>query len=152
MACGVPCPGRAEGVAAKLKGINMKKSHLLSGIRAATVMLGAIALGALAADATNITGTWTTSFDSQVGVQNYTYTFKVEGDKLTGHAKSGAGDVEITEGKVDKDTVHFVENLNYQGMDLRIAYEGKIVSADEIKFKRDVGGQGGEEFTAKRQK
>ena len=45
----------------------------------------------------------------------------------------------------------FVENLNYQGQALAISYTGQIVSADEIKFKRDVGGQGGEEFTAKRQ-
>jgi hypothetical protein len=37
-------------------------------------------------------------------------------------------------------------------MVLDITYQGKIVSADEIKFKRDVGGQGGEEFTAKREK
>jgi len=37
-------------------------------------------------------------------------------------------------------------------MELQIAYDGKVVSADEIKFKRDVAGQGGEEFTAKRQK
>ncbi len=51
-----------------------------------------------------------------------------------------------------KDVVTFVEHLNYQGMDLLINYDGKIISADEIKFKRDVGGQGGEEFTAKRSK
>jgi hypothetical protein len=37
-------------------------------------------------------------------------------------------------------------------MMLDITYDGTIVSADEIKFKRDVGGQGGEEFTAKRKK
>ena len=114
----------------------------------------ALAAGAqlLAADASGITGTWTTSFESQVGTQTYTYTFKVEGAKLTGHAKSNFGESDLTDGKVDKDTVHFVETLNYQGMELKIAYDGKIVSADEIKFKRDVAGQGGEEFTAKRQK
>ena len=35
------------------------------------------------AAAADVTGTWTASFDTQVGVQNYTYTFKVEGSKLT---------------------------------------------------------------------
>ncbi len=35
---------------------------------------------------------------------------------------------------------------------LAITYTGQILSADSIKFKRDVGGQGGEEFTATRQK
>ena len=120
-------------------------------LAATAALLGFIALRVLAADA-SITGTWTASFDSQVGAQTYTYTFKVEGEKLTGHSKSNLGESDLTEGKVDKDTVHFVETLNYQGMELKIAYEGKIVSADEIKFKRDVGGQGGEEFSAKRQK
>lgn len=110
------------------------------------------AAAALAADASSISGTWTTSFESQVGVQTYTYTFKVEGGVLTGHAKSNLGEGNLTEGKVDKDKVHFVENLNYQGMELKITYDGTLVSADEIRFKRDVGGQGGEEFTAKRSK
>ncbi len=111
------------------------------------------ACGTLAADAVpNISGTWTTKFDSQVGEQSYTYTFKVDAGKLTGHAKSNLGEGDLTDGKVVKDVVTFVENLNYQGMDLQINYEGRIVSADEIHFKRDVGGQGGEEFTAKRSK
>ena len=46
----------------------------------------------------------------------------------------------------------FVENLDYQGQALAITYTGQIVSADEIRFKRDVAGAGGEEFTARRQK
>ena len=114
--------------------------------------LAVLPLAVLAADAINLSGTWTASFDSQVGEQKYTYTFKVEGGKLTGHAKSNLGEGAISDGKVDKDTVTFVEHLNYQGMDLDISYQGKIVSADEIRFKRDVAGQGGEELVAKRQK
>jgi hypothetical protein len=124
---------------------------MMAGMAGAAALLTLAALRAFAADA-GITGTWTASFDSQVGQQTYTYTFKVEGGKLTGHSKSNLGESDLTEGKVDKDNVHFVENLDYQGMALRIVYEGKIVSPDEIKFKRDVGGQGGEEFSAKRQK
>ena len=103
-----------------------------------------------AAPTANLSGTWTTSFDSQVGVQNYTYTIAVDGNTLTGHAKSNLGEGDIR-GTVDGDKVTWVENLNYQGQALAITYTGQIVSADEIKFKRDVGGQGGEEFTARRQ-
>ena len=104
-----------------------------------------------AAPTADISGTWTTEFDSQVGKQTYTYTFKLEGGTLTGHSKSNLGESDLT-GTVDGDKVTFVENLNYQGTALAITYTGQIVSADEIKFKRDVGGQGGEEFTAARQK
>lgn len=101
--------------------------------------------------AADITGTWTASFDTQVGVQNYTYTFKVEGNKLTGTAKSDNGTVQITEGTVNGDDVAFVENLEYQGMPLRIVYKGKV-SGDEIKFTRVVLDMFTEELVAKRAK
>jgi hypothetical protein len=129
----------------------MKSIALL--FAAATVATATVAIipsAAIAAAPTaDISGTWATEFDSQVGKQTYTYTFKVEGGTLTGHSKSNIGESDLT-GTVDGDKVTFVENLDYQGTALAITYTGQIVSADEIKFKRDVGGQGGEEFTAKR--
>ena len=104
----------------------------------------------------DIAGKWTAEFDSQVGVQKYIFEFKVEGTTLTGTAISKIADAEeartpITEGTVSGDDVAFVENLNYSGMELKIAYKGKI-AGDEIKFTRDVAGQGGETFVAKRAK
>jgi len=110
----------------------------------AAMVLGTAAFGA------DASGTWTASFDTQVGVQKYTYTFKVDGDKLTGRAKSENGDTEIQEGKVNGDEISFVENLNFQGMPLRIEYKGKL-AADEIKFTRNVAGIT-EELVAKRVK
>jgi hypothetical protein len=130
----------------------MSRSRTFAGSRLFIAAIGLVAVAALAAGAPDISGTWTASFDSQVGKQDYTYTLKIEGGKLTGHAKSNLGEGEITDGKVDKDMVTFIEHLNYQGMMLDITYTGKIVSADEIQFKRDVGGQGGEEFSATRKK
>ena len=118
---------------------------------AATAVAVVPAAAIAAAPAADISGTWTTSFDSQVGKQTYTYTFTVAGGTLTGHSKSNLGESDL-HGTVDGDKVTFVENLDYQGTALAITYTGQIVSADEIKFKRDVGGQGGEEFTAARQK
>lgn len=104
------------------------------------------------ASAADITGKWTATFDTQIGVQNYTYDFTVKDGKLTGRAKSENGDTEIIDGKVDGDKVTFVENLNFQGMEVRIAYTGKIVSADEIKFTRNVADFATEELVAKRAK
>jgi hypothetical protein len=109
-------------------------------------------LWVLAADTPDISGTWTASFDTQIGKQDYTYTFVVKGTQLTGRAKSANGDTAISEGKVDGNKVSFVENLDYQGMPLRIAYQGSIVSADVINFTRDVAGQAMEQLTAKRSK
>jgi hypothetical protein len=101
--------------------------------------------------AADFSGTWTAAIDTQVGVQNYTYTFKVEGEKLTGKAKSQFGETEITEGVVKGDDISFVENLNYEGMPLRITYKGKI-AGDEIKFTRNVAEIADEPFVAKRSK
>ena len=102
--------------------------------------------------AADISGKWTASFDTQIGKQNYTFDLKVTGTAVTGRAKSDNGDVEIKDGKVNGDTVTFVENLNYQGMELKITYTGKVVSDDEIKFTRDVAGIAKEELVAKRAK
>jgi hypothetical protein len=44
-----------------------------------------------------------------------------------------------------------VENLNYQGMPLKITYKGKIMG-DEIKFTRNVADIADEPFVAKRSK
>jgi hypothetical protein len=103
---------------------------------------------ALAAD---VSGKWTASFETQIGTQNYTYEFKVDGQKLTGIAKSMNGESQITDGKVVGDEITFVENLNFQDMMLMITYKGKI-SGDEIKFTRDVAGIAMEELVAKRVK
>jgi hypothetical protein len=99
--------------------------------------------------AADITGTWTASFDTQIGTQSYTYTFKVEGNKLTGRLKSQFSDGEIQEGTINGDDIAFVETLTFEGMPLRIVYKGKI-SGDEIKLTRDVSGFAMEEAVAKR--
>ncbi len=109
------------------------------------------ALATTVAMAADVSGTWTASFDTQVGPQMYTYTFKVEGNKLTGTAKSNLGEGTISNGMVNGDDISFTENLNYQGMDLQIAYKGKI-SGDEIKFTRVVIEGTNEELVAKRAK
>ena len=101
--------------------------------------------------AADFNGTWTAAIETQIGVQNYTYTFKVTGEKLTGRAKSQYGDTELTEGVVKGDDISFVENLTYEGMPLRITYKGRI-AGDEIKFTRNVAELADEPFVAKRSK
>jgi len=125
--------------------------HMRKGMILAVLMLA----GMVSLFAADITGKWTAEFDSQVGPQKYVFEFKVDGAKLTGTAVSNIGGTEaktpITEGTINGDAVAFVENLNYQGMELRIAYKG-TVSGDEIKLSRMVGEQQGETFVAKRAK
>ena len=103
--------------------------------------------------AADVSGTWKTEFDSQIGRQKYTYTLKQEGDKLTGKANSEINDqkheTQLSEGKVEGDKVSFVEMLNYDGNDIRIAYSGTI-SSNEMKLTREVGTFAKEDIILKR--
>src|ERR1039458_199123 len=109
---------------------------------AVTILVAGLAFSAFAAD---ISGQWTATFNTQVGEQHYTYTFKVDGEKVTGTAKSDTATTEIQNGTIKGDDVSFVENLDYQGQKLPITYTGKV-SGDEIKFTRDVAGAAKEEI------
>lgn len=117
------------------------------------MLVAVFCVAAIAAVPADFNGTWTAAIDTQVGVQNYTFTFKVEGEKLTGKAKSAFAmtETDITEGVVKGDDITFVENLNYEGMPLKITYKGKI-SGDEIKFNRNILDIADEPFVAKRSK
>jgi len=116
----------------------------------------AIAALPLSLFAANVTGTWKSEFDSQIGKQNYTFTLKQDGSTLTGKANSEINDqkreAELKEGKVDGDSISFAEMLNFQDNEIRITYTGKV-SADgnEIKFTRAVGDLAKYEIIAKRE-
>src|SRR5438105_10938416 len=113
--------------------------------------LAAASLSALAAD---VTGTWKAEFNTQRGLQKYTFTLKQDGVSVTGKANverdGEKREAELKEGKVEGDTVTFVEPLKIQENDIRITYTGKI-SGNEIKFTRKVGDFGSSEATAKRE-
>ena len=102
--------------------------------------------------AADITGKWTASFDTQIGKQEYTYDFVVKDSKLTGKMKSNLGESDVLDGKVDGDKVTFGELLKFEGMEVKITYTGTVVSADEIKFTRNVADFATEELVAKRVK
>ena len=114
----------------------------------------ALAGSAWSAD-TTVAGKWQGEFDSQIGLQKYTYEFKVDGTNLTGRAigirDEGTNSVAITEGKIVKDDISFVEPLKFDDNDVRIEYTGKV-SGDEIKLHRKVGDFAEEDLVAKRVK
>ena len=116
------------------------------------LMLAAFCIAGGFAYAADVSGTWTASFDTQVGKQEYTYTLKADGAALTGTAKSNLiGDSTLSDGKVDGNKISFVEKGTYQGMPLQFNYTGEL-AGDEIHFKRELMGFPAEEFIAKRSK
>lgn len=100
----------------------------------------------------DITGKWAASFDTQIGVQTYTYEFTVKDGVVDGKITSGNGPAVMKPGKIEGDKVTFTEILTFMEMEIAIAYTGQIVSADEIKFSRNVGDFATEELVAKRVK
>jgi hypothetical protein len=124
-------------------------------LRKALVAGVLILTGFACAYAADIAGKWTAQFDTQVGLQKYTYEFKAEGTTLTGKALGDIAGAEsqstIQDGKINGDEISFVEMQQYQGQEVRIVYKGKV-SGDEIKFSRNVADQANEEFVAKRAK
>jgi len=105
--------------------------------------------------AADVTGTWKADFDTQRGVQKYTFTLKQEGTNVTGKVKAELTDskreLDLKEGTITGDTVKFVEPLQIQDNEVRVVFTGKISSdGNEIKFSRAVGDFGTTESTAKR--
>ncbi len=117
------------------------------------ITLLSLALASLSALAADITGTWKAEFETQRGLQKYTFTLKQDGATMTGKAsverEGEKRDAEFKDGKVEGDTVTFVEPLKIQDRELNITYTGKV-SGNEIKFTRKVGDFGSSEATAKR--
>jgi enterochelin esterase-like enzyme len=115
------------------------------------VALVAFSLPALAQE---VAGTWKAEFDTQRGLQKYTFVLKRDGKALTGKASveldGQKREVDLKEGKIEGDTVTFVETIDIQDRELKITYTGKV-SAEGIKFTRQVGEFGSSEAVAKRE-
>ena len=120
-------------------------------------LLGLLSLTALAAD---VTGKWTAQMPGRGGqTREATFNFKVDGNTLTGTVSGPQGDMDISEGKIDGDTISFSQTMEFNGNTTKILYKGTI-SGDSIKFTRERQGGGGQaqgrkgggpmEFTAKR--
>jgi hypothetical protein len=98
------------------------------------ILVAFLSLSAMAF-AGDVNGTWTSTFQTQIGDQHYTYTFKLDSEKLTGSAKSDFGDVQIENGVVKGDEISFTETLEIMGQKVPINYTGKI-NGDQINFTR----------------
>ena len=112
----------------------------------ALLWVAAIAvLSVVAAAAADISGKWKAEFttpDGQARVN--TFTFKVEGGKLTGAVQGSQDDTPIQNGKIDGDEISFSAERPFGAS----SYKGKV-GGGEIKFKVEFNGQNFE-MTAKR--
>jgi hypothetical protein len=111
------------------------------------------ALFAFSAWAADISGNWKATAEGPNGALERTFTFKQDGNKVTGETTSSfTGKSTITDGKVEGDAVTFTIAAKINDQDVKLNYKGKI-SGSEIKFTSEMAGGGGGapiEWTAKK--
>src|SRR5690606_33456758 len=78
-----------------------------------------------------IDGKWKGTREGQNGPMELNYTFKVEGDKLTGTTSTPRGENPIENGKVNGNKFSYTMSFG----DMTIEYNGEFVSDTEIGIK-----------------
>ena len=103
------------------------------------VMAGVSAMAAADDKKADATGTWKWTMQGRQGGQGreVSLTLKQDGDKLTGKMGGGQNEVEIKDGKIDKDgTLSFAVTRKRQDMEFTTKYSGKL-EGDTIKGKQE---------------
>ena len=99
--------------------------------------------------AANISGVWNFAVETQAGSGSPTFTFKQDGENLSGSYKGQFGEAPLN-GTVKGADVKFTVKVNAQGQDLTINYTGKIDGKDSMKGSASFGEMGEGTWTAKR--
>ena len=97
----------------------------------------------------DVTGKWAFSVETSAGAGAPTFTFKQDGEKLTGHYTGTFGEADLT-GTVKGADITFSFTVDAQGNALKETYTG-TVDKDTMKGKLVIEGLGEGTFTAKRQ-
>lgn len=98
-----------------------------------SLLLSIVSIAAFAQN--QIDGNWKGSRETPNGTFEVNYTFKVEGDKLTGTWKTQFGEAALEEGKVDGKKISYSISFN----DRKMSYTGELVSDKEIVVKSERG-------------
>src|SRR5262245_62057632 len=98
----------------------------------------------------DVTGKWAFSVDTSSGAGSPTFTFKQEGEKLTGHYSGTFGDADLT-GTVKGTAITFSFSTEVQGTKIDATYNGTIEGKDAMKGTVSYTGIGEGTFTGKKQ-
>ena len=105
----------------------------------AFLIVSLVCLLAGSALAAEIDGKWKAEYAGRDGQTRATnFTFKADGEKLTGTVSGRQGDTAISEGKISGDEISFVVVRSIQGEERKMQYKGKI-AGDEIKMTVQFG-------------
>ena len=110
------------------------------------VILGLLSTARLGAQATNVTGEWAFTVQTDQGGGTPVITFKQDGEKLTGKYVGQLGNADLT-GTVKGSAIHFTFTIDVQGQQAPVTYDG-TVEKNTMKGKLDIGGMVNGTFTA----
>jgi len=105
---------------------------------------------ASASDKTDISGAWSFQVDSSAGSGSPSFTFKQDGEKLTGQYKGAFGEAPLS-GTLKGNKVDFVIKIEAQGQQMTITYTGTVEKDGSMKGTAELGEVGSATWTAKRQ-
>ena len=89
----------------------------------------------------DVDGKWTGTVSTPNGDFPVNFTFKADDTKLTGAMLDPQGsEIPIADGKIDGSNISFSITLDFGQGPFKLTYKG-VVSADQIKFSGDAGGQ-----------
>ena len=120
--------------------------------RIAAVVMVVVALTAARSAAqakVDVTGKWAFNVETSAGAGSPTFTFKQEGEKLTGHYAGTFGEADLT-GTVKGNDIAFAFTVDAQGTALKETYTG-TVDKDSMKGNLVIEGFGEGTFTGKKQ-
>jgi hypothetical protein len=101
-------------------------------MRTAFVLFLFLCVTVLTAAAADVTGTWNFEVNTGSGAGNPTFTFKQQGNKLTGTYSGVIGEAPLT-GTVEGNKIVFKVKANMNGESVEIAYEGTVESVTSMK-------------------
>lgn len=116
------------------------------------LIAGMLLLLAAGAQAAEVAGKWSGDVPGRGGdTTPATFTFMVDGEKLTGTMKGTQGELPLQDGKVSGNQVSFTTTIDAGGNSIKILYKGTL-SGDQLKMTRQRDGGSGQarEFTLKR--
>jgi hypothetical protein len=99
-------------------------------------------------DKVDVTGAWSVTVETEAGSGNPSFTFKQEGEKLTGHYKGLLGEADLT-GTVKGDKIDFSFKVSGQ-VDGVVTYAG-TTDGKTMKGKVNLAGVGEGTFSGKKQ-
>jgi hypothetical protein len=117
--------------------------HLFGGriemnLRTILVAATVVCMMTAVAFAASIDGKWTGETQGPNGSRPVSFTFTSDGSTLNGTTTGRGGDIKITNGKVDGDSVTFDVVREMQGNTMTAHYTGKV-SGSELKLKMQMG-------------